>query len=144
MYIQGIAENRSIQCFVCNSSFENRIYFTTNATKDGFFTAYIDKDDIDTICCVYHDGENPLTILLYYEENISITNFVNNLIGNVEYLSEIAGKKENIEFPRDYTDYNATVNLTEIPNGIQIGFKYNPFEEIIWNKPLNNDWLIEK
>lgn len=53
-------------------------------------------------------------------------------------------KKENVEFPRDYTDYNATVNLTEIPNGIQIGFKYNPFEEIIWNKPLNNDWLIEK
>ena len=51
-------------------------------------------------------------------------------------------KKENVEYPRNYTDYDISIDLDNIPNGVQIGFKYGPFSEIVWDKPDKNDnWL---
>lgn len=50
-------------------------------------------------------------------------------------------KKENIEYPRDYKDYNVFINLKDIPRGIKIGFKNNPFDEIVWNKKIDSDFI---
>lgn len=49
-------------------------------------------------------------------------------------------KKENVEYARDYRDYDAYISLDKLPNGVQVGFKYGPFDEIVWDKPTN-DWL---
>lgn len=49
-------------------------------------------------------------------------------------------KKEDVEFPRNYTDYNLSVNISNLPDGVEIGFKYNPFEPIVWGKP-NDNWI---
>ena len=51
-------------------------------------------------------------------------------------------KKDNVEYPRDYKDYNVTVDLDNIPNGVQIGFKYGPFDDIIWdNLAKTENWI---
>lgn len=58
------------------------------------------------------------------------------------YESVKAVKKDGVEYPRNYTDYDVTIDKTNLPNGIQIGFKYGPFDEIIWDKLGENDtWL---
>ena len=49
-------------------------------------------------------------------------------------------KKEEVEYPRDYTDYDISINLTDLPRGVEVGFKYMPFEDIVWDKP-NDKWL---
>lgn len=54
-------------------------------------------------------------------------------------------KKDGIEYPRDYTDYDITIDFDNIPNGVQIGFKYGPFDEVIWDKLSDNDkWIKSK
>jgi CRISPR-associated protein Csd2 len=53
-------------------------------------------------------------------------------------------KKDNIEYPRNYTDYEATVEISKLPKGVEIGFKYGPFDDIVWNKVSENDnWFKE-
>lgn len=51
-------------------------------------------------------------------------------------------KKDGIEFPRDYEDYDATINLSKLPNGVIVGFKENPFDEISWGH-TDNEWIKE-
>ena len=51
-------------------------------------------------------------------------------------------KKSDIEFPRNYTDYDCTLNAGLIPEGVDVGFLCNPYEEIIWNEqPEKENWL---
>lgn len=49
-------------------------------------------------------------------------------------------KKEDVEYPRDYTDYDLNINLSELPKSIEVGFKYMPFEKIVWGNP-NDNWI---
>lgn len=48
-------------------------------------------------------------------------------------------KKEGIEYPRKYQDYDAFIDFENIPKGVEIGFKYGPFDDIIWNKLSDKD-----
>lgn len=51
-------------------------------------------------------------------------------------------KKPDVEIPRNYTDYDCTVNISSVPNGVEIGFMTSPYGEISWNKlPDDNDWI---
>ncbi len=51
-------------------------------------------------------------------------------------------KKSEVEFPRNYTDYECSVDLGAVPGGVDIGFLMGPYEDICWNKvPDNSDWL---
>lgn len=54
-------------------------------------------------------------------------------------LLEIS-RKPDVEYARDYKDYNVTLNYFKKPNGIEIGFKDDPFGDIIWNKE-QDDWI---
>lgn len=49
-------------------------------------------------------------------------------------------KKEDVEYPRTYTDYDICIDVSNIPKGVEIGFKYGPFEEIVWGQPSDN-WV---
>lgn len=49
-------------------------------------------------------------------------------------------KKSEVEFPRDYKDYNAVFHMSKLPNGIKVGFKPGPFQETIWEN-FNDEWL---
>ena len=42
-------------------------------------------------------------------------------------------RKENIEYPRKYEDYEISFKASGIPNGVEVGFKYLPFSAIEWN-----------
>lgn len=51
-------------------------------------------------------------------------------------------KKENIEYPRSYRDYDATIDLAHVPNGVQVGFQSDPYGEICWDKlPETETWF---
>ncbi|MEA5012890.1 MAG: type I CRISPR-associated protein Cas7, partial [Angelakisella sp.] len=51
-------------------------------------------------------------------------------------------KNPEIEYPRSYEDYLATVQLGEIPAGVNIGFKTDAFDAIVWNTlPSGDCWL---
>lgn len=50
-------------------------------------------------------------------------------------------KKEDVEYPRDYHDYIVSVKLEDVPKGIEIGFKCNAFEEILWNCKIDSDFI---
>lgn len=51
-------------------------------------------------------------------------------------------KRSDVELPRDYTDYDCTVDISAVPKGVEIGFMTDPYGEISWNKlPEDNDWL---
>ena len=41
-------------------------------------------------------------------------------------------KKENILFPRKYDDYDVSLNVSSVPNGVRVGFKSYPFEPVEW------------
>jgi CRISPR-associated protein Csd2 len=49
-------------------------------------------------------------------------------------------KKADIEFPRCYKDYEANIDISQLPNGVEAGFLSNPYDEITWGKPLDA-WL---
>ena len=54
-------------------------------------------------------------------------------------------KKDDIELPRKYQDYNISINASQIPNGVEIGFLENPYDSIVWNKlPESNNWITLK
>ena len=55
-------------------------------------------------------------------------------------------KKENVEYPREYTDYEASVSVTKLPAGVKIGFKQNPYRAVEWVEnygeiPKDIEWL---
>lgn len=51
-------------------------------------------------------------------------------------------KRSDVELPRDYTDYDCTVDISAVPKGVEIGFMTDPYGEISWNKlPEDIDWL---
>ncbi len=52
-------------------------------------------------------------------------------------------KKPTVEFPRDYRDYTAEIDLAHLPNGVEAGFLRDAFGEISWNQlPPEEDWLM--
>lgn len=57
------------------------------------------------------------------------------------FKSISVNKKDDVEFPRDYTDYNATVNFSKIPSSVEIGFKYEPFTPVEWGKLRDDEWF---
>lgn len=42
-------------------------------------------------------------------------------------------KKDDIEFPRKFDDYRVTFKASELPEGVEVGFKYLPFKDVEWN-----------
>ena len=51
-------------------------------------------------------------------------------------------KKTEVESPRSYHDYNATVDLKRVPAGVEIGFKEDAFSPIVWNElPESESWF---
>lgn len=52
-------------------------------------------------------------------------------------------KKPEIAVPRSYRDYDASVALGKVPQGVEIGFKRDAFSPIVWNKlPEDEDWFV--
>ena len=53
-----------------------------------------------------------------------------------------AEKKSEVEFARNYTDYDCSIALSDLPNGIEAGFLRDPYSEISWGKiPEGCSWL---
>lgn len=52
-------------------------------------------------------------------------------------------KRDDVEYPRDYTDYDVCINLSGLPKGVEVGFKYLPFEDVVWGQP-NDGWLTTR
>lgn len=51
-------------------------------------------------------------------------------------------KKADVDYPRCYQDYTATVDLSHIPAGVEIGFQTDALGEIIWNNlPDGESWF---
>ena len=50
-------------------------------------------------------------------------------------------KKENVEHPRSYRDYEATIALDRLPKGVSVGFQSDPYGEICWNDLPDEGWL---
>lgn len=51
-------------------------------------------------------------------------------------------KKEGVDAPRSYRDYDASVRLDAVPNGVQMGFLSTPDGEIRWGElPEGEDWF---
>lgn len=51
-------------------------------------------------------------------------------------------RRADVELPRDYTDYDVTVDLGAVPSGVEIGFMTDPYGDISWSKiPEDNSWL---
>ncbi len=42
-------------------------------------------------------------------------------------------KKDDVEYPRQYSDYDITFNKSDLPDGVEAGFKYLPFSDVEWN-----------
>lgn len=54
-------------------------------------------------------------------------------------------KKENVEYPRSYRDYNAIVRLDRVPKGVEIGFQTDPYGEIYWKElPVGETWFCHE
>jgi len=53
-------------------------------------------------------------------------------------------KKEGVESPRSYRDYDAMVHLSRVPSGVEVGFQSEPCGEIVWGSlPEGEDWFHE-
>ena len=51
-------------------------------------------------------------------------------------------KKADVTYPRNYKDYDASVDLEHVPNGVRIGFKSDAFSEICWDQlPAFETWF---
>lgn len=51
-------------------------------------------------------------------------------------------KKADLEYPRSYHDYTATVDLDHIPAGVELGFQTDAFSGITWNRlPDGEKWF---
>ncbi len=53
-----------------------------------------------------------------------------------------AHKKEGVDVPRSYRDYDIKVDISHVPAGVEIGFQSDPYGDIEWGKlPDGEDWL---
>lgn len=51
-------------------------------------------------------------------------------------------KKEQVQYPRNYTDYDCKINFSAIPKGVQVGFLGDTYSEIAWGNDLQDtDWI---
>lgn len=51
-------------------------------------------------------------------------------------------KKPDVEFARSYRDYDAEVNVSRVPSGVETGFQSDPFGTISWGTlPDGEDWF---
>jgi len=51
-------------------------------------------------------------------------------------------KHSDVEFARDYTDYECSIDLSKLPNGVEAGFLSDPYSEISWGSvPEDCSWL---
>lgn len=51
-------------------------------------------------------------------------------------------KKEGVQYPRSVSDYDALVQVGNVPAGVEIGFKSEPFGPIIWGElPEDESWF---
>lgn len=41
-------------------------------------------------------------------------------------------KKDDVDYPRKLADYDISFDMSKIPNGVEVGFKEYPFEDIVW------------
>lgn len=51
-----------------------------------------------------------------------------------------AKKKDGVENPRKLADYDIQFDMKHVPNGVQVGMKYLPFEPVKWGKDALKDW----
>ena len=53
-------------------------------------------------------------------------------------------KKADVRYPRTYRDYDASVALGKLPEGVQIGFQFAPYSAICWDSlPEGETWFHE-
>ena len=51
-------------------------------------------------------------------------------------------KKADVEFARSYHDYDAEVDVSHVPAGVEIGFQSNPYGPVCWcSLPEGEDWF---
>lgn len=51
-------------------------------------------------------------------------------------------KKNDVEYPRSYQDYDASIDFAHVPSGVEIGFLNNAFGEIVWGRlPNDETWF---
>ena len=51
-------------------------------------------------------------------------------------------KKADVEFPRSYRDYDAVVNVSRLPAGVEVGFQSDPYGPVFWGElPAGEDWF---
>lgn len=43
-------------------------------------------------------------------------------------------RKEGVDTPRSYADYDICLNVSGLPSGVEVGIKDNPFDEVTWGK----------
>ena len=54
-------------------------------------------------------------------------------------------KKDGIEQPRNYRDYDMSVDISKLPKGVEIGFLDDPYGDISWGKlPDDDEWIVMK
>lgn len=53
-------------------------------------------------------------------------------------------RRTEVGSPRSYRDYDATVDMTHLPAGVEIGFKSDAFSPICWNSlPEGETWFTD-
>ena len=53
-------------------------------------------------------------------------------------------RKPDLECARDYRDYTAKIDLSEVPAGVEVGFLRDAFGEICWNRiPDGESWFTD-
>ncbi len=51
-------------------------------------------------------------------------------------------KKPGVQFPRQYRDYDATVDASRLPAGVELGFLSDPYAQVSWGAlPAGEDWF---
>jgi CRISPR-associated protein Csd2 len=52
-------------------------------------------------------------------------------------------KKDGIDVPRAYSDYDIKLKLNELPSGVECGLKHNAFEDIVWYTTTNETYALK-
>lgn len=53
-------------------------------------------------------------------------------------------KRHEIDVPRDYRDYAASIDMEGVPSGVEVGFLKDAFGEVVWNSlPEKEEWLTD-
>ena len=51
-------------------------------------------------------------------------------------------KKPGVQFPRQYRDYDAAVDASRLPAGVELGFLSDPYAQVSWGAlPAGEDWF---